>query len=690
MIGMPTKGFVAFALCCFGLIATATAATVVDPLPATTGVVAASNAATPTQETFTITPATGTAAQDLVVTVTDQKVPAALTSATVAITQNDGLVGSATFTSPASSATVSVPAATGIYTVYVFGTPGASVSVGTFTLCVAPKTDPSNCIQGTSGNAVSFAGSIAAQSSAKDPTVSTLSTPLAVTTAGAYTFTFADLQFPVTLTSAPNLALFQGGNAIIPPGQTTPAITSGTSLSLSPGTYTLLAIAQADPNVKAGLYGITIMGPAGGTPLLDTAVPVGLASPYAPINNNPSAQTVTLTVTDYAFPNALTSASALLTAGGTAVGSASNAGGAASFTAPASSSTSPLALWTYANPGAVAGTYSVDLSGGGTDLYTAAQGVGSFAGASGTTFAYAFVPPAPLTSGAYQATVGDLQFPSQLPGLSFAVAQNGVILTQSATAASANFTAVGGPVVLLVSAVTPASGLFDVNIQTTGASATLVYDQTQSVSSTSSPLFYSQQKINLTASGSFDASLTDLKVPAAFDTLALVVSRGVQVLGKVFGGGTLTFPGTVGSYQLTYVAGPSAQQEFGLYGVKVVATPPPTVMLTSNVSTAATGTSITLSWTTANVASCSASGGSWTGSKSTGTGTETLTLAATTTYTLTCTASGGTTAAQSVTVTATAAVTPPSTKSGGGALDLSMVLLCGMLLAARIRRLQRA
>ena len=82
-----------------------------------------------------------------------------------------------------------------------------------------------------------------------------------------------------------------------------------------------------------------------------------------------------------------------------------------------------------------------------------------------------------------------MQFPSQLTALSFAVAQNGVILKQSTTAATLDFTAAAGNAVLLVSAQPPATGsttgngLFDVNVQSTGASAGLVFDKTQNVSS---------------------------------------------------------------------------------------------------------------------------------------------------------------------------------------------------------------
>jgi hypothetical protein len=654
MIQMPAKGFVAFAICyCVLGVAHAT-----DPLPAETRLAAASGAATTTQLSFNIP-----AAQDLTVTFTDLQIPAALISAGVVITQGAAIAGMAQLAAPATSATVSLPAATGDYTLYVFGQPNAGFSVGTFTVCVAPKTSPSNCIQ-----SASLAGNITAQSTANDPTVSTFSSSLQVTTAGSYTFNFLDMQFPVALNAAPNLALFQGSTPI------QLGIAAGSAISLSSGTYTLLAIAQADQTIKSGLFGITIVGP-GSASLLDTSVPVGLTKDSPPFLNS-TAQSVTLKVIDYGFPGPLASASALLTAGGSALGKASAAGGAMSFAAPAGD----LKLWTYGAVGATPGTFSADVSGA-ADLYTIAQGVQP----AGSAYAYAFVSP-PLTAGSYQATAADLQFPSQLSGLSFAVAQNGAIVQQSATAAAINFNATAGSAILLVGAQAPSSGsasgngLFDVNLQTSGASAQLVYDKTQSVSSTAA--LFDAQTLNLGISASFDASLTDLKFPAAFSNLALVISRGSQILGKIYGGGAFSFPGSTGSYQLTFVATPAANQQVGLYGVSIVFSAP-VVSLTSSAASAVTDSAITLTWSSTNASSCTASGGVWTGSKAAGGGTEVIILSATTTYTLSCTGTGGV-KAQSVTVTATPK--PSSGGGGGGALDMAFLMLGGALAAARMRK----
>jgi hypothetical protein len=621
------------------------------PLPPETRLVGITGAPAATEDDFSIAPA-----QDLVVTLTDLQVPAALSSATVVITQAGSMVGNATLAPPATTATVAVPGANGQYVLRVFGLPNAAYSVGTFTVCVAPKANPSSCIQ-----SASIAGNISVPSAAGNPTVSTLSVNLAVTTAGAYTVTFADDQFPVALNGAPNLALFQGAAPV------QLGIPSGTVLNLSAGTYTLLAIAQADQAIQAGLYGITISGPSGVAPALSNTYPVGiLGAPQ--IVQNPSNQTLTLKISDFAFPAALAGASAIATSGGTKLGVASTAN-ASSF--PASAGT--LQFWSFATAGADAGTYEVDLTSPTAALRQSTSGVNK-----GNSLAFAFLTPV-LPSGSYQENASDFQFPQTLQGLQFAVAQNGSILAKSAAPGSLNFTAAGGPVVLLADATTPANGngLFDVNVQTSGASPQLVFDKTQGVSA--SDLFDSQT-INLGTSGDFNVTLTDLNFPTPFQDLALVVSNGGAVLGKIFGGGTFPISAAPGAYQLTFIATPAAQQQYGMYAVQIVYAAP-TVTLTASPTSVAAGGLTTLSWTTKDATSCTAGGGAWSGNPSTGSGTLAVIVSATTTFTLTCTGPGGT-AAQSVVVTATAR---PGSSGGGGGIDPSLLILLGMIASVRAR-----
>jgi hypothetical protein len=623
----------------------------VDPLPPETRLVSAVGAPSATQESFTIA-----AAQDLVITLTDLQVPAALSAATVVITQAGTMVGNATFAAPSAAASVNIPAAVGQYTLYVFGTPNASFSVGTFTVCVAPKSSPANCIQ-----SASLAGNITAPSATADPTVSTLDAPLTVTASGTYTITFADDQFPAPLNSAPNLAIFQGSSII---GAN---IQSGTVFNLSPGTYTLLAIARADQSAKAGLFGVTISGPPGVAALFDDSFAVGSLTRAAQ-TINPSQQSLMLRVLDFAFPAPLGSGSAVVTAGGTKLGSAAAGGAASTFSAPAG----PLKIWSFAAAGADAGTYEVDLASASANLIEAPASI-----SNATSLTFAYLTPS-LAAGTYQASATDFQFPAALQALQFAVAQGGAVVAKASTQGTFNFTTnAAGPVVLLVDA-TPTTqagalangnGLVDVNVQTTGASPQLLYDMTQGVSQSG---LLDSQTIQLGISADFDLTLTDLNFPDPFASLALVVSNGGAVLGKIYGAGTVAFSAMPGPYKLTFIATPAAAEQYGLYGIQI-SYAAPTIMLKATPDSVAAGAATTLAWTTTDATSCTGSGSGFVGPQAVGTGSVSVQVTSTTTYILSCTGPGGA-VAQSVVVTATAA---PSS-SGGGRIDVTLLL--GLLL----------
>jgi hypothetical protein len=657
-----------------------------DPLPATTSLVASAGAAAPTQSTFTIT-----GPQDLVITLQDLQNPAALTSLSVAITQGGQLAAGYTLSSQTPTTTLS--AANGTYTISVFGVPSASVGAGTFSVCVAPSSTPADCLlpgaPSLGGNVASFAGSISTQSAAENLALSTTTYTLVVPApGGSYTFSYADLTFPVALSSSgalspnPNLGLFSGGLPVNDVnGNPGLGFASGDSFNLSAGTYTLLVAALADSTVLAGSYAITVTGPAGSAPLLDVAVPVGELNQPSSVNN-PAQQSLTLTVTDYAFPGALAQASAMLTTGGTKLLSTTSTGGPVTTTAPAGT----LQLWNYAKAGATAGTYGVDVAAGNTDLFLGGYGVAE----SSSNYAYAFVTPALTANTAYQASAVDLQFPSILSALSFAVAHDGTVTTQTGGSSTIDFTpAASGAAVVLVAASTPSSGsvsgngLFDVNVQTSGNSPQLVFDQTQSVSST--PGFFDTSTVSVGTAGNYNVTLTDLQFPAAFANLALAVTQGSQILGKIYGGGTFTFAATPGNYRLTFVATPQSSQQFGLYADSMTYAAP-TVSLTSSAASAAAGSSITLNWTTTNATSCTASGGSFTGSVTPGTGSQSVTLSATTTYTLKCTGAAGS-ASGSVMVTATSSSSSSSSSSGGGgAFGAGELVLWGLATAAAVCR----
>jgi plastocyanin len=195
-------------------------------------------------------------------------------------------------------------------------------------------------------------------------------------------------------------------------------------------------------------------------------------------------------------------------------------------------------------------------------------------------------------------------------------------------------------------------------------------DQTQAVGGV-----ISTHDLVVSTAGTYDVVLTDLAFPAAFADLAAVVSQGGTVVGKIYGGGTFPFPASPGTYQLTTVSTPGSDS-YGLYSINV-APALPTVSFSSSASTVTSGGSVTLTWSSTNATSCTASGGTgWSGTEATS-GTLSLTVSTNETLTLACTGAGGS-ASQTVSITATAAA-----HSGGGSIDAALLAGLGMLVAMR-------
>jgi len=610
-----------------------------------------------------------TTAQALTLTLTDLQTPAAFTSLQVAVTLGNALVGSATVDPSTHKATLSIPAAAGSYSLDVIGTPNSTQGLGSFGVCVAPATSPTSCV-----GAYSFSGNIQTPSAASTTGTSTLNTNFTSTVAGTYTVTLTDDAFPIALQSV-SAGIFQGSTPIdvnIPAGATQVTLAADTN-------YQLLVAAVANSTLQAGLYGIQITDPNGATVFVRT-LPVGTLQ-AATIVNNPAAQALTLSLTDYAYPAPLANAEVAVTSGATALAVISAPGTVSlpvvsNFTPPSGS----LDIWQYDVAGAQPGTYRLSLAqdkAGGASLYSTTQVVNP---TSVTTTSYAFIATLP-SAGTYTLIVNDFEFPDDLTPTA-TVAQNGTVLAQTPIANPSGvqgtittFTAVQGTVVVVVNVAPPSSGsgIFGVTVETGGASPQIVLDQTQAVGGV-----FASQTINLGTSGGYTASLTDLGFPTPFNGsggLALVVSRGSQVQGKIFAGGTFQFTGVPGSqYVVSIIAIPGADN-YGLYTAEI-ASSAPTVTFTSSATSVTAGAAVTLTWSSTNATSCTASGGTgWVGSESTS-GTLAVAVSASETLGLTCTGPGGS-ATQSVSVKATPAASGSS--GGGGALDWSLLALLGAL-----------
>jgi hypothetical protein len=537
---------------------------------------------------------------------------------------------------------------------------------------VAPTSAPTQCI-----DAFSFSGNIETPSATSTTATSTLNTNFTSSVAGSYTVTLTDDVFPVALQSL-SAGIFQGSNPIsvaIPGG-------SATQVTLAAATsYQLLVAATADATLKAGLYGVQITDPSGNT-VFNRTLPVG-TMPASTLVNTTAAQSLNLTLTDFGYPAALAEEAVAVTSGATSLAQLTAPGTLSNFMAPAG----VLEVWQYTVAGTQPGVYSVALSNASQSLFSTTQVVNPSAATAQESYAFAINLPA---AGGYTLVTNDFQFPSPLQSISATVAQNGTAL---AVDSSGNFNAAAGYIVVVVQ-VTPAassgSSIFGVSVETGGTSPQLVFEQTQAVNGT-----FSTQTVNVTSTGDYDFTLTDLLFPAKFAALSAVVSQGSQVLEKLYASGSTSGSDALnlspGQYVLTFLTTPNttsglpSTQNYGLYSI-LVAAAAPTITFTSSVSSVTGSQTVALNWSTQDATACTASGDSqWSGSEPVS-GTLNVTIAATTTLTLSCTGNGGTTS-QSVTITATASNVK---LGGGGALGWETVgLLTGYWLLLNVVRRRR-
>jgi hypothetical protein len=633
-----------------------------------TNLVGLPSVAAPSQYSFT-----ASTAQALTLTLTDFKIPAAFTSLQVAVTLGDTLVASAAVNS-SGVATLPLPAAAGNYTLYVIGTPNATQGFGGFGVCVAPATSAKSCIA-----AYSFSGNIEIPAAASNSGTSTLNTNFTTSTLpGTYTVIITDDAFPMLLASiAGGISLGAAPVTMLGAGTNQVTLAANTS-------YQLILAANANSTVEAGLYGVHITDPNGAV-VFDRTLPVGTL-PASTIVDNTSQQSLSLSLTDYAYPAALADVGVAVTEGGSAALATLTAPGTVNnFMAPAGS----VEIWQFAVAGAQPGVYGVALSpypsnAASIDLYSTTKVVNPTA--SNAT-SYAFIANLP-SSGTYNLVVSDFGFPYVFPSLGPpTVAQSGVVLTISA---NGDFTAAAGPVVILVNVTPPqgGDGIFGVTVETSGAAPQVLLDQTQAVGGV-----FSTNVINLGTSGNYSVTLTDLGFPAVFQYLAVVVSRGGQVLGKIYTHGTFAFNATPGQYVLTFITTPTTTNavaslnDYGLYSVQVVPAVP-TVTFTAASSSVTSGQTDQLTWSSQNATACTASGTTgWIGNEATS-GTTAVVISSTVSLTFTCTGPGGS-ASQSLNVTATPA--PAASRGGGGSLDFGILAtLCTLLLAGRGKAARRS
>lgn len=584
-------------------------------------------------------------------------VPAPLASVKFAITSGTGIVGT-----PATAAgSVKMTATPGKYTIHVVGAPGTNPGSGPIGITVVSVPDNTSI--------ASFSDTLALPSGALPSNENTVDDTFTVAADGNYTVTLADLQLPQALTTLSLIITTSDGTVVTNPplpgaGSTSVALVHGVN-------YRVFAVGQADPAVNAGLYSVTVTPAGGGTTAYAKTVAVGSVAPAQ--SATLAAGSYLLQLTDLGTPAALAGLKAVVIADGQPVAQLAAAGSSPAFQATAGD----YQLFVLATA-ASAGSYAAAIApqGGGTPAVSFARAVTATGSAM---LPYSF----DLTlakAGNYNFTVTDFQLPAPLAKVSAIAVQGAAVVGSPLTSAGTSAVApAAGPMSLLVFA-QPASsgGLIDVNLTPTAGGAS-AFDVTQGVGQ-----LFSARQLAITTAGSYAVNVADLKFPAQLGTFNVVVTQGSSQVGSIYGAGAFAFDATPGNYFVNFIAQPGGNDGAGTYALDVA--PGPVLNLQSNTTTIESGNGVTLTWSTQNAASCTASGG-WSGNQALSGSITSSALTSNTTFTLAC-IGNGVTVTKSVAVTVTA---PPS-KGGGGAIQLPLLLLLlsGSLIRTRQARVRAA
>jgi hypothetical protein len=320
---------------------------------------------------------------------------------------------------------------------------------------------------------------------------------------------------------------------------------------------------------------LLVTAPAGATALVDSvqlvANSAGAANPIPPAQSITITQagSYTLTLTDLQLPSALAALSVAI-ANSTTTEATLTAAGTRTVTLQAGTYTAQvLAL---AAPGAVGGTFSVQLTpaAGGTPVWQYEDAIGASSPAPSTGQSVLSAQFSVPSAGTYQLTVSDLVFPVALSSLQLIILNHcgttpGCVTAPVAPTPSTGPTfseslllAAGTYDLFVVAAAdsTALQGLYSIEIAgggTTAYAATVPVGQLPAAS-----------PITLAAGANVSLRLTDLASPAALSSLQAVAVQGASVLQAMPAAGGYTFAAAAGTVQL-YVLGQAGAGGQGAY-----------------------------------------------------------------------------------------------------------------------------
>ncbi len=598
------------------------------------------------------------------ITLTDLALPAALVGVRAAITRGTTVVQTLEIAAgtPGPAVTRRVDLAAGSYSVRVVGTPTTADRSGSASVSVVRASDAAQVL--------AFSEAFSLAPAVTPANQRTFQRSFTIGDTASYTVTLSDLGLPQAAQTV-TLLLTRGSTPVGTPLAAARSFVftgapQGSGETLQQATYTLRVAAAANTTAAGALLNVRVRS-AAGTNVVDEAIAVGQVRRAGAVTLAAGAHTLRLT--DLAFPAALGTRQAVGVADGLAAVRATTTGDTP-FTAAAGS----YQFFVLARPAAEPGTgsYALDVLQGTGSVFTAAEAVS--VGAV-TTPAFTFVADVP-SAGNYQLRLADFQFPNAFTSLRVIATQGGAALGTLAAVGNADLTAVrAGRLYVLAlaqsSTTTTGGGVFGIEL-VPAAGGAAVFDVNQGAGALFVP-----RRFTIATAGRYDVAVRDLGFPANFIELFALVTRGPTRVGSIFGGGTFSFDATPGTYFINFVARPDLVQKAGTYGINVAPSPPaPTLTLSANPTSVASGSTTALTWSSTNATSCTASGG-WTGSRATS-GTETsAAVTASTTYTLNCSGAGGS-VSQSVSIT----IATPVASGGGGGGRLDALFLLALLGAA--------
>lgn len=586
-------------------------------------------------------------------TLTDFGVPETLTAERAAVLR-DGVIVRQLELGDAASSTITFDATAGTYALSIVATPGAA-GIGTLGVRVR---------RGTDSPALDLTSTISLPNPPPAPTHQVLDTTFAVSVAGQYRVLLADLGFPQALAAAQLAVVPEGG---------VPAVTLAAAgeavFNANPGNYRLFIIADADATAGAGIYFVEVRGVASTTAIYRRTLPVGRVTELG--GRVLAAGTYTLKGADLGLPAPLTALNLAVTSRGL-LKARLDAPGTIDFT----TETASHELFAAAAPGAGAsGSFAVDLSRGGSPVADFVNTASDGASAGATTFT-GLVGAA----GNYRLRLTDFAFPQGFISLRAVVTQGGATTATSLAPGTTDVTLVPGPVNVLVfgQANTTGNGIYGIELRPVSGTGPTVIEGTRGVGNA-----FGAHMFSVTTAGRYQVVADDLEFPARFAGLDAVVTKGPDVVGSFFGGGSFIFSATPGNYFINFIAKPGATSGgAGTFRVRVGSAPSlPTVTLTADPARVDSGGTTRLQWTSTNATSCTASG-AWSGAKAATGNENTPSLSSPSTFNIECVGPGGTSNAQLV-----VNVNAPNAGGGGGGGGgrLSETFLLALLAAAALR-----